>query len=349
MFRLPLFRIRAFTAGNVASLLSALGRGGLQFILIIWLQGIWLPEHGYSFARTPLWAGIYMLPLTAGFLLAAPISGILSDRYGARPFATGGMIVAAAQLRAAELPAGQLLLPLVRPDPADQRPGDGTVRLTEPGRHHEQPAAQPARCRRGNDRDVPELRNRAVDRGLLLPDHPGAVAASAVAALHRADRPGRARGDRAPGLVTAAGERPCSPRYSATTRSAPCSDRMSGQPAAGQGGIPHRARFLPAPDLRAVPGRVCGSRFSSRSSPASSPRSRRTCGAASTTTSRAPSWAGRRPLRPRPRAGTAHRGTPSVSAPDRHPFRARCRARSGSPAAQASCAVGSAQKKVSGS
>ncbi len=96
MFRLPLFRIRAFTAGNVASLLSALGRGGLQFILIIWLQGIWLPEHGYSFEQTPLWAGIYMLPLTAGFLLAAPISGILSDRFGARPFATGGMIVAAA-------------------------------------------------------------------------------------------------------------------------------------------------------------------------------------------------------------------------------------------------------------
>jgi len=96
MFRLPLFRIRAFTAGNVASLLSALGRGGLMFILIIWLQGIWLPLHGYDFAQTPLWAGIYMLPLTVGFLAAAPISGILSDRYGARPFATGGMILAAA-------------------------------------------------------------------------------------------------------------------------------------------------------------------------------------------------------------------------------------------------------------
>ncbi len=95
MFRLPLFRIRAFTAGNVASLLSALGRGGLMFILIIWLQGIWLPLHGYAFSETPLWAGIYMLPLTVGFLAAAPISGILSDRYGARPFATGGMVIAA--------------------------------------------------------------------------------------------------------------------------------------------------------------------------------------------------------------------------------------------------------------
>jgi MFS family permease len=95
MFRLHLFRIRAFTAGNVANLLGALGRGGLQFMLIIWLQGIWLPQHGYSFVRTPLWAGIYMIPLTIGFLIAGPVSGILSDRYGARPFATGGMIGAA--------------------------------------------------------------------------------------------------------------------------------------------------------------------------------------------------------------------------------------------------------------
>ncbi len=95
MFNLSLFRIRAFTAGNVATLLAAIGRGGLQFILIIWLQGIWLPRHGYDFAETPLWAGIYMLPMIAGFLLAGPASGWLSDRYGARPFATGGMLLAA--------------------------------------------------------------------------------------------------------------------------------------------------------------------------------------------------------------------------------------------------------------
>jgi len=95
MFRLSLFRIRPFTAGNLASLLSGLGRGGLMFILIIWLQGIYLPIHGYSFERTPLWAGIAMLPLTIGFLIAGPASGWLSDRFGARPFATGGMVVAA--------------------------------------------------------------------------------------------------------------------------------------------------------------------------------------------------------------------------------------------------------------
>ncbi|HXQ19341.1 MAG TPA: MFS transporter [Acidimicrobiales bacterium] len=103
MFRLQLFRIRAFTAGVVASFLSAVGRGGLMFMLIIWLQGIWLPQHGYDFARTPLWAGIYMLPLTAGFLIAGPISGVLSDRYGARPFATGGMLCTATAFLLLEL------------------------------------------------------------------------------------------------------------------------------------------------------------------------------------------------------------------------------------------------------
>ena len=102
MFNLSLFRIRAFTAGCVATLLAAIGRGGLQFILIIWLQGIWLPRHGYNFTQTPLWAGIYMLPLIAGFLIAGPISGYLSDRYGARPFATGGMVLAAASFLALE-------------------------------------------------------------------------------------------------------------------------------------------------------------------------------------------------------------------------------------------------------
>lgn len=95
MFHIDLFKIRAFTFGNLASLLASLGRGGLMFVLIIWLQGIWLPQHGYSFERTPLWAGIYMLPLTVGFLVAGPVSGYLSDRFGARLFATGGMVVAA--------------------------------------------------------------------------------------------------------------------------------------------------------------------------------------------------------------------------------------------------------------
>jgi MFS family permease len=95
MFRLPLFRIRAFTFGTLSTFLSAVSRGGLMFMLIIWLQGIWLPQHGYDFTETPLWAGIYMLPLTIGLLLAGPASGYFSDRYGARPFATAGMLLTA--------------------------------------------------------------------------------------------------------------------------------------------------------------------------------------------------------------------------------------------------------------
>ena len=95
LFRLSLFRIRAFAAGNIANLLVALGRGGMQFMLIIWLQGIWLPLHGYSFSQTPLWAGIYLVPLTIGFLLSAPLSGVLSDRYGARWFTLGGALLTA--------------------------------------------------------------------------------------------------------------------------------------------------------------------------------------------------------------------------------------------------------------
>jgi MFS family permease len=106
MFQMSLFKIRAFAAGNLASLLGAIARGGLQFMLVIWLAGIWLPLHGYDFAVTPLWAGIYMLPLTAGFLIAGPISGTLSDRYGPRPFATAGLVLAAACF------GGLMLLPV---------------------------------------------------------------------------------------------------------------------------------------------------------------------------------------------------------------------------------------------
>ena len=96
MFRLELFRIRMFTAGNIAGFLSSLARGGLQFILIVWLQGIWLPLHGVAFQDAPLWAAICMLPMTVGFLIAGPLCGHLSDRYGARYFSTGGMLLSAA-------------------------------------------------------------------------------------------------------------------------------------------------------------------------------------------------------------------------------------------------------------
>jgi MFS family permease len=95
LFHMSLFKIRAFAAGNIASLMMALGRGGMQFMLIIWLQGIWLPLHGYSYDQTPLWAGIYLLPLTLGFLFSAPLSGVLSDHFGAKAFTVGGALLTA--------------------------------------------------------------------------------------------------------------------------------------------------------------------------------------------------------------------------------------------------------------
>nr|WP_281292571.1 MFS transporter [Streptomyces hawaiiensis] len=95
MFQLSLFKVRAFAMGNLAALLTAIARGGLQFMLIIWLQGIWLPLHGYDFEDTPLWAGIFMVPLTVGFLIAGPLSGYLSDRFGARLFSTTGLLLVA--------------------------------------------------------------------------------------------------------------------------------------------------------------------------------------------------------------------------------------------------------------
>ena len=114
---LALFRIRAFTLGNMANLLASLGRGGLQFMLIIWLQGIWLPQHGYGFAETPLWAGIYMLPLTVGFLVVgAAVRACCRTGSGARWFATGGMVHHRAELPAAGAAADRL--PATRPSRA---------------------------------------------------------------------------------------------------------------------------------------------------------------------------------------------------------------------------------------
>nr|WP_280672030.1 MFS transporter [Kitasatospora sp. MAP12-44] len=109
MFNLALFRIRSFAAGNAAALLASIARGGLQFMLIIWLQGIWLPLHGYDYADAPLWAGIFLLPLTAGFLAAGPLCGYLSDRLGVRWFTTGGLLVFSASF------VGLMLLPIAFP------------------------------------------------------------------------------------------------------------------------------------------------------------------------------------------------------------------------------------------
>ncbi len=142
MFRLPLFRIRAFTFGTLSTFLSAVARGGLMFMLIIWLQGIWLPEHGVDYVDTPLRAGLYMLPLTLGMLIAGPTSGYLSDRFGARPFATGGMLGSALSFVLLEPAADRLLLRRVRGGAVADGHLDGAVRLAQPRRGDEQPAGR---------------------------------------------------------------------------------------------------------------------------------------------------------------------------------------------------------------
>ena len=190
MFRLALFRIRAVHRRQPGQPAVRLGRGGLMFILIIWLQGIWLPLHGYSFERTPLWAGIAMLPLTVGFLIAGPLSGWLSDRFGARPFATGGMLVAALCFVLLELLPVNFAYWQFAPILLLQRDRHGPVRLAQPGRDHEQPAAGAPRRRRGHEHHVPELGHGAVHRHLLHADDRRASPRTLPATLQ--PRPGRA-------------------------------------------------------------------------------------------------------------------------------------------------------------
>ena len=189
MFRLQLFKIRAFSAGVFASFLGALGRGGLMFMLIIWLQGIWLPLHGYTFAVTPLWAGIYIIPLTAGFMIGGPVSGILSDRFGSRPFATVGMLGSAARL----LPPGTgprgFLLPRLRRPALLHGSRDGVVRRVEPHRRDEQPSGGRPRRRFGHEHHLPELGPGALDRHLLHLDHRGPLRPPAGRTGQRLERP----------------------------------------------------------------------------------------------------------------------------------------------------------------
>ena len=174
-----LFRNRAFAAGNAAALLASVARGGLQFMLIIWLQGIWLPLHGYDYADTPLWAGIFLLPLTAGFLLAGPISGYLSDRFGVRLLHHRRAAAVRRQLRRPAAAAGQLPVLGVRAADHAQRHRLRDVLRAEHLGDHEQRARAPPRRRVRDAVDLPELRHVAVDRHLLLAaDHrPGRAAA----------------------------------------------------------------------------------------------------------------------------------------------------------------------------
>ena len=204
LFRVDLFRIRAFAAGNVANLMVSMSRGGMQFMLIIWLQGIWLPLHGYGYSQTPLWAGIYLVPLTVGFLLSAPLAGVLSDRFGAKAFTVGGALLNGGDVPRPGLPPGELHLLGVRGYHRAQRLRQRPVLSAEPGRADELGPRQPARCRGWHDRDLHELRFRALDWHLLLADGHGPGEQAAVQHVPRADRAGRPGGPRDVDLAPAA-------------------------------------------------------------------------------------------------------------------------------------------------
>ena len=225
MFDLRLLKIRSFSTGATSALLASISRGGMQFMLIIWLQGIWLVLHGYSFIDTPLWSGIYLLPLTAGFLIAGPLSGWLSDRYGARFFASGGLLLSARFVRRPAAAAGQLQLPGLRRPDLHLRCRHGTVLGAERRGGDEQRPAEPARRRVGHARHLHQLGLRAVHRHLLLADDRGARIHAADDADQRAHRSGRARRRSRTRSATCRRSAACSPRSSATTPCTSCSRR----------------------------------------------------------------------------------------------------------------------------
>ena len=256
MFDLRLLKIRPFAMGNLATLLASIARGGLQFMLIIWLQGIWLILHGYNYKDTPLWSGIYLLPLTFGFIVAGPISGWQSDKHGARWFASGGLLVSAAAF------GGLLLIPTdfvyIAFGIADlhRGRGHGAVLRAQRRGHHEQRPGPAARRRVRHAGHVPELRVRAVHRHLLLADDRRAVQHAADHHVQGPDVAGRAGRHRPPGRRHSPGGQPVRhvPGLQPDQGTAG-PDRHPEPPAAAQRGRADRQAVLPAPDLRPVPPR----------------------------------------------------------------------------------------------
>ena len=284
-----LFRIRAFSGGTVATLpRGALSRGGLMFMLILWLQGIWLPLHGYSFSDTPLWAGIYMLPLSVGFLIAGPIAGApVGPLRGAavhhrRHDPVGARLRCCSTRCRSTSPTG------VRAGDLPHRLRDGPVRRAQPDRDHEQPAARPTRRGRRHGGDLPELGAPCSRSGLLQPDHRRPVLHPAGRAAARTVVARRAACLRGRGLAPAAGRQPVRGVPRLQPDAAPCWRRRS-PPPARDGGLPHRPPVLPQlwSRTRSRPGST--RRSTSRPAAARWRRSPRGCAAASTTTPRPPS------------------------------------------------------------
>ncbi len=259
MFHLALFRDRAFALGNLAGLLASMGRGGLQFMLIIWLQGIWLPLHGYSFESTPLWAGIYLLPLTVGFIAAGPLSGTLSDRYGQRMFAGIGLLVSAATF------LGLLALPTDFGYPAFAAltflNGVGSGMFAAPNTAaimNSVPAAErgAAAGMRGTFFNAGSSLSIGVFFSLMVAGLASTLPSTLSGGLQATRRPGRGR---PPDRRVAAGRQPVRrvPRLQPGRRAAAL-DRDALHPAGVRRAHPDRQPVLPEPDLAAVPPRPDG-------------------------------------------------------------------------------------------
>jgi MFS family permease len=255
MFQLSLFRIRAFTAGNLAGLAVSIARGGLQFVLIIWLQGIWLPLHGYDYSDTPLWAGIFLLPLTAGFLVSGPVAGFLSDRFSRyRHRRAGGL---RRQLHRLDAAARRLPFPGLCAAHCRERDRERDVCRAQLLLDHGQRPGPAARCSLGHALDVPELRHGVVDRGVLLGHDRRAGQQPAEDAGQRPAAPGRAVRRRPPDRLPAAGV--------VAVRGGPRRE-PAGPPAGGprRAVLPpgrgpadhHRPGVLPRSDLRPLPARL---------------------------------------------------------------------------------------------
>ncbi len=170
MMDFRLLGVAAFAYGNVANLAAAIARGGLQFMLIIWLQGIWLPLHGYPFEATPLWSAIFMLPLTVGFLLAGPLAGHYSDKIGGVPFAAGGMVLGAASFVLLIILPADFSYPTFATLLFANGLGSGPLRRAEQHADHERGAAARAWPGVGHARDEHQCGPSSFDRSVLQPD-----------------------------------------------------------------------------------------------------------------------------------------------------------------------------------
>ncbi len=256
MFDLHLMRIRAFAAGVSATLLASIARGGLQFMLIIWLQGIWLVLHGYNYADTPLWSGIYLLALTFGFVVSGPVSGWLSDKHGARAFASGGLLVSAVAF------AGLLFIPVNFSYPEFAAlifvAGAGMGLFSAPNAAAIMNSV-PAKQRGAASGMLATFQNSGfvlsigVFFSLMIAGPGGYIAQDADP---RADRPGRASRDRAHYRLAAAGRQPVRGVPRLQPGALPARPHRRAQaPAGPQRSRSHRQDLLPRADLAAVPPR----------------------------------------------------------------------------------------------